>query len=253
MRHRRGFTLPELLVVTGIMALLTGLLLPALFHAKGAGRLARSQSNLRQMALAAQQYSALWDAWPCALRFANPGVFTTIGWDWILAPGMEPRPGHLWSLVGNPHDVLQDPAWPGPTGDGAEPFTGYNYNTSYIGGEATFPHTGWDAVRPGIRPAHARRPATTALFGCGGRRGDANRYMRAPGNREGLALATIYSGGQAFRHVGGCTPVAWLDGHVSTIDQPREGVHASPALLTQFMNHPANGFLTDDDRLYDPR
>ncbi len=52
-----GFTLIELLVVVAIMAILAGLLLPALAAAHGAGRRIACIGNHRQLALAWQQYA----------------------------------------------------------------------------------------------------------------------------------------------------------------------------------------------------
>jgi prepilin-type N-terminal cleavage/methylation domain-containing protein/prepilin-type processing-associated H-X9-DG protein len=70
---RKGFTLVELLVVIGIIAVLVGILLPALGRAREASKSTACLSNIRQVAMAFMMYSNDNKGWlPASARGGTP-------------------------------------------------------------------------------------------------------------------------------------------------------------------------------------
>jgi prepilin-type N-terminal cleavage/methylation domain-containing protein/prepilin-type processing-associated H-X9-DG protein len=255
---RRGFTIVEILVTIAIAAVLIGLLAPALSGVGASSRSANCQSNLRQIAVATQNYAAMYDSFPAALRFEMvDGVFHRIAWDWETTMSNQlVGPGPIWAFTDHPDHVHQCPDCATESTYSGDPFTGYNYNTNFIGAEATFPQVGWDNIRKGV-PIHAcRRSSLCALFGDGGWKGGANKFMRSPfiidDNGNQITSSVYYGGGQAFRHRGYAN-VVYLDGHSATINRPCAGKLATDSMLDEIMDFPANGFLSDDLAAYDPR
>lgn len=257
---RRGLTLIEVLVCVGLVAVLSSLAASAVSSAVSASRGAACANNLRHLGTAAQAYmSSNRDALPAAVLFeAGAGSIRQVMWDHVRGPDGAIEPGPLWLALDRPFRLARCPCCV-PTAMDPDA-SGYNYNTSYLAAEGHYPvmgpdgcmRSGWDAVRPGLPPAARRRPSDTALFGEGGWRGGANRFMRAPGGTVEGDLPTVYAGGQAFRHLGS-TNVCWLDGHVASVGVPCAGVHAAPPLTQGTLGFPHNGFLAEDDSAYDPR
>jgi prepilin-type N-terminal cleavage/methylation domain-containing protein len=61
LRRRRGFTIVELLVVVSIIALLVGILLPAVGKARDNAKVTQSKANLRQLGQAHFSYASEWN------------------------------------------------------------------------------------------------------------------------------------------------------------------------------------------------
>jgi len=203
----RGFTLVELLVVVAVIALLLGLLMPALGQAREASRGVQCQSQLRQMALAQSAYAAGSDQWVA-------GPWTSGG---LRIEGNQLRLPPTTRFTGN-----TAPTRPTSTFDWISPVLGEELNLSTNRAERT-----WQIFERLRCPS--QREMNTLLFGFSADYADFNRILRERGypvvsylavaamlNKSVLASPTGLSTQYGFTHEG---PFTVARGYLPKLDR----------------------------------
>lgn len=246
-KNSNAFTLVELLVVISIIALLLAILMPSLSAARQQAKGVMCLSKLKQMALAANAYTADYKGhFPlgCYKEFSGT-TKTDYVWDFTTTNNFSTSskkysPGILWNHTDS-MAIQQCPSFKGSSNAGSEPYTGYNYNVSYIGRGTGF------SVTQSAKITDVKKPGQTALFGDGQYEAGANKFMRSPfASPYDKNFAQRYAGTQGFRHRKQ-TNVAFCDGHAEALSKRYTNTYK------EYIRDVADGtgFLSEDNSLYD--
>ena len=237
--RRSFFTLIELLVVIAIIAILAGMLLPALGRVREMGNSTSCKNSIRQIALMHIQYTDVFNGffcpahsdsaqWDTSFDYSSPGILSEA----LSSAGnaSESKVFECPTIKSSPHVQFIE-GW-------TAPFAGYGYNELL-----SFANPSWGAPPKPVQISKVKRPSNCLLL--------ADSIALKMGDEDVLIpTANLYypssdTGGYAdFRHGKNTTNAAFVDGHA----EERKDIKAN----TKGKYTDRVGYIGTDDSMYDP-
>ncbi len=237
--HHRAFTLVELLVVIGIIALLISILLPTLNRARESANTVTCASQLRQVGTLMAMYVSQSNGWLVPTNYASGGTWESILISSTLGDSYQVQ---MQKYFINPSVITQgyinDQAYkffycPTSAGRG---FIGRNptfggYFTNYVANFSILPTPGSTLPEP-MKVSRISKTSETFLAADAMPLPHLGIATRAPAARQTYQLrsgdpnnyaAYIHSGKEARAAQGGICNFLFVDGHVSGIRDPGAG------------------------------
>jgi prepilin-type N-terminal cleavage/methylation domain-containing protein/prepilin-type processing-associated H-X9-DG protein len=227
---KKAFTLVEMLVVMAIIALLMGILMPALCSARSQCKAIVCRSNLRQLVLANTGYAMENDDFyvPAAedILEQNGGLHRWHGVRKNSNEPFDPLKGPLVSYLADgkvkecPERVkfIKADNWDGSYEKGCG---GYGYNATYLGSRHWQAGIGWEwADKKTTRISEVRSPSQTLMFADCAMSKNQGSYIETSFAWQpfivygGMQMNMFMSATIHFRHRDRAN-IGWVDGHIS--------------------------------------